>query len=81
MAAEDYFCGGHWPDDEYEEQWFGFHHRRRHVDPTCKRCGMRGLSWRMTDEGYRLFHAGTNQQHNCRVVKPASPDDFEDLTK
>jgi hypothetical protein len=33
---------------------------------TCNRCGERGLWWRKTSDGWRLFPEGAARMHRCR---------------
>lgn len=50
----------------------------KHTPPTCRHCGKRGLKWRLTDNGWRLFE-NTRIEHNRKkqhVCNDATADDF-----
>lgn len=59
-SMEDYYNDGDGP--RYRES------------PSCKRCGEKGLSWRETPYGWRLFKVG--QRHVCVDATYSARRDF-----
>ena len=58
-------------DDDYLNDGAGPRYRE---SPSCKRCGEKGLSWRETPYGWRLFKVG--QRHVCVDATYSARRDF-----
>jgi hypothetical protein len=78
-------------DDTERYDWNGFGRTRRRAgsfrgagkskfNTTCKHCGMAGLKWRNTDEGWRLFEDERIEHNRLKPhVCVRLEDEIEDL--